>query len=78
VHEDLVVTRKYIHKAEQLEPGGRVNQCIDAREREAIFGRGLVEVGEVHTHPPLSIGFLHQDYIGQPVGVVDLLDKLCF
>ena len=73
MHEDLVVARKCIHKAEQLVPGGRVNQCIDAWEKEAVFWIGLVEVDEVHTHPPL----LHQDHIRQLVEVVDFLDELC-
>jgi hypothetical protein len=52
-----------------------VHRC--ARENEAVFGTGFVEVDEVHAHPPFSIGFLHQDYVDQPVGVVDLLDELC-
>jgi hypothetical protein len=77
VHEDLVVARKCIHKVEQLVPGGRVDQCIDAWEREAVFWTGLVEVSEVYKYPPLFVGFLHHDYIRQPVGVVDFLDELC-
>jgi hypothetical protein len=77
MHENLVVARKCVHKAEQLVPKGRVDQCIDAWEREAIFWTSFVGVGEVHAHSPLSIRLLHQDHIHQLVGVVDLLDELC-
>jgi hypothetical protein len=76
VHENLVVARECIHKTEQLILGGRVDQCVNAREGEVVFSTGPVEVGEVHTHPPLSIRLLHQDYVCQLVRVVDLLDKL--
>jgi hypothetical protein len=76
MHEDLVVARKGIHETKQLIPRGGVNQCINAWEREAVFGTGFVEVGKVHAHPSFTVGFLYQDYIGQPVGVMDLLDEL--
>ena len=73
----MVLTRKGIHEAEQPVPGGRVNQRVDAGERKTIFWTGLVEVGEVHAHPPFPVGLLHQHYISQPLGVVDFLDDLC-
>jgi hypothetical protein len=36
-------------------------------EGEAIFRTGLVEVGEVHAHPPFFVGLLHQDHVCQPI-----------
>jgi hypothetical protein len=44
---------------------------------EAVFGTGFIEVSEIHTHSPFSVRFLYQDYVGQQVRVVYLLDKLC-
>ena len=78
MHKNLIVTRESIHEVEQPIPGGRVDQRVDAWEREAIFWRSFVEVGEVHIHPLYPVGYLHQNYIGQPVRVMDFLDELKF
>jgi hypothetical protein len=59
MHEDLIVAREGIHETEQLIFRGRVYQCIDTRERKAVFRTGFVEVSEVYTHPPFAVGFLH-------------------
>ena len=77
MYEDLVVTRECVHEAEQLVPEGKVGQYVDAWEREAVFWIGLVEVGEVHTHPSLAVGLLHQDDVCQPIMIVNFPDELC-
>ena len=59
MYEDLVVTRDCIHEAEQFIPGCRVNQGINAWEGEAVIWTGFVEVSEVYSHSPLSVGLLY-------------------
>ena len=48
------------------------------RERVAILGECLVQVGEIYTHSPLAICFFDHDYIGQPLRVVDFPNEICF
>ena len=73
----MVGTRKIIHKVAQFISDNRVDQHVYAWEEKAVFWTSFVEIGEVYTHPPLSIGLLDQDYIGQPIGIADFLDELC-
>ena len=35
----------------------------------------LVEAGVVDAHPKLPVGLWDDDQVGQPLGVVDLLDE---
>ena len=52
-----------------------VHQEIDYGQRVAIFGAGLIKVGEISTKP-LFVAFLDQDNIFQPVRVLDFADRL--
>jgi hypothetical protein len=54
---------------------GRVYEQVYPGQGKAIFWTCLVEVGEVHTHSPLAIGFLHNYNTCQPIRIVYLSDK---
>ena len=53
-----------------------VYQLIYSWQGEAVFWASLIQIHEVHQHPPFPVCFLYQDNIGQPVWVVDFLDKI--
>jgi hypothetical protein len=76
VHKDLIVSGKCVHEAKQPIPGSGVDQSINAGKREAIFGAGLIEVGEIYAHSPFAVRFFHQDHIGQPFRVMNLFYEL--
>ena len=49
---------------------------IDTWQSERIFGACFVEVSVINTHAPFSILLLHQDWVCQPVGMVDFFDEV--
>lgn len=67
-----MVPRLRIEKAESLAAVGS-NHMVNLRKVEQIFRIGLVEAGVVDTDSPFPI--LDHDLIGQPNGVLDLLDE---
>ena len=54
-HLDLIVTKKTIHKGEDLMLCGVVDRNIDVRQWEILFGARPVQISIVHTHPYLTI-----------------------
>ena len=40
-----------------------------------ILGTGFVEVGAVHAHAELAVGFWDDDWVGQSFGMKDFLDE---
>ena len=48
---------------------------INTWKRIGVFRTCLVETGVVDAHPKLPVGLWDDDRIGQPLGVVDLLDE---
>ena len=55
-----------------------IDQLVDPRKRKAVFGTGLVEISEVDTGSPLSVGLGYKHGIGYPRGVVGLSDEPVF
>ena len=55
-----------------------IDQLVDPRKRKAVFGAGLVEISEVNTCSPLSVGLGYKHGIGYPRGVVGLSDEPVF
>ena len=53
-----------------------IDYLVDPWQREIILGAGLVEAGEIDTHPPLAALLLHHDYVGQPRRVGDWFDEI--
>ncbi|CAL2277465.1 unnamed protein product [Prunus armeniaca] len=75
VHEDLVRPRIGIHEAKKGVASGGVDKLVNSREREAILGTSPIQVGVVYTHALAFSWFVDHHHIGQPGGVVHLLDE---
>jgi hypothetical protein len=71
----LVGTRLGIHEAQELALDSEVNDPIDLGKREKILQTCLVHACVVHTHRTFPTLLRHQNWIGYPVRVLDLLDK---
>jgi hypothetical protein len=52
-----------------------VDDLVNLRKGEWVFGAGLVEAGIVNAHSPFPILLLDQDGVGQPIGVLDLFNE---
>jgi len=51
-------------------------QLIDPQEGEAIHWKSFIEVSEVDVEPSLVVLLLHEDEIGEQVGVECLSDEV--
>lgn len=47
-----------------------IYQLINSKQGKAINGTSFIQVSKIYTHPLLSIGFLDQNNVGEPGGVV--------
>jgi hypothetical protein len=56
-----VITRVAVEEREQFTASRRVNDLVDAWEREGILQEVFVETSLIHTNPPFII-ILFQDY----------------
>ena len=54
-----------------------VHQLVNAWQRIAIPRASLVQISEVHTHPPFAVSLLDHHHINQPVWVINFSDKFC-
>jgi hypothetical protein len=52
---NLMVTRVAIKEREHDDARRRVNDLVDAWEREGILRAVFVEINVIHTHPPFII-----------------------
>ena len=59
-----MITGKGIEETEESEARGGVDKGVYAGQRVAVLRGCFIEVGEVHAHSPLLIGFWHHDHIG--------------
>ena len=50
---------------------------VDARERKMIFLVGPIDMFKINAHAKRIVLFGDNDDIGEPLGVVNLSDKLC-
>ena len=53
---------------------GVVNHHVDVGKWKGVLGTCLVQVSEVDTNSPLPVLLLHDDNIGEPIGVLYLAD----
>jgi hypothetical protein len=51
----MMVTRVAIKEREQDAASHRVNDFVDALEREGVLRLVFVEISVIHTHPPFII-----------------------
>ena len=74
MHLDLVIPGVGIHEVKKFMARRCLYQLVDPQEGEAIFWANFIEVSEVDAYPPLAI-ILHEDGIGEPVGIEGLSDE---
>jgi hypothetical protein len=75
LHRDLMVPRVRIKEAKGFAPRGRVDYLVYARQRKWVLWARLVETRVVNTHSPFPTLFSNKNGIGQPLGVIYLLDE---
>ena len=75
VHLYLVVPGVGVYEDEEFVTCRYFYQQIDPWEGEAILCAGFIEVSEVNADPPFVFLLLHEDGIGEPVGVISLSDE---
>ena len=78
MHRDLIVSRVGVHEREYLVTCCSIDQLVDPWKRKAVFGASFVEISEVDTGSPLSVGLGNKHGIGYPRGVVGLSDEPVF
>ena len=71
----MVIPGAAVHEAEKFMARCRFYQLIDPPGGKAILWTNFMEVSEVDVGPPLVI-LLHEDGIGEPVGVECLSDEV--
>jgi len=74
-HGNLVVSRVCVKKTEDLVTSGAVDESVNIGLSVGISGTGFVKIGIINTHPQLAIGFLDQDHVREPSGIVGFFDK---
>lgn len=66
-----------IQETHSVVSGSGVDELVYLWKREAVFGTGLIEVGEVHADLPFSRLLFYHHRVGQPLRIVDLLYYAC-
>jgi hypothetical protein len=56
-------------------PGSKVYDLVDSREWERVLRACLIQAHVIYTHPLFPILFWHENWIGYPVWVLDLLNE---
>ena len=75
-HLDVVVPGVGVHEVEKFVPRCCFHQLIDPWEGEAILWACFIKVSEVDADPLFAILLLHEDGIGEQVGIVGLSDEV--
>jgi hypothetical protein len=74
-HLYLVEPRVSIYEKQKITPRGGVHDLIDTWEWIWVFGACLIEAGVVNALLKLPVCLGDNDRVGQPLEVVDLVDK---
>ena len=75
-HLYLVVSEEGVHKGKKLVLGHQVHKLINPGQREVVLQAGAIQIHEVDAHSPFPVYLFDQDYIGQPLGIVDFPDEV--
>jgi len=75
VHLDLTIPEIGVHEAKKFVARHRLYQLIDYRNRVTILRASFIKVGKVDADYPFAILFLHENGIGEPVGVESLSNE---
>ena len=66
-----------IQERQSLTSRSRVDYLVDAGKTKMIFRAGRIDMLEIDAHAKRIVLFGDHDDIGEPLGVVNLSDKLC-
>jgi hypothetical protein len=77
-HVDLVITREAVEEGNDFVAGCSIDDLVDSRQREVIFGACLVKAGEVNAHVPFSVLLLYNHNVGEPGWVSYWLNEFGF
>ena len=75
MHLDLIIARIGVHEAKELVSSRNFYWLIDPPEGITIFWTCFVEIRKVDADSPLSILFLHENEIKEPVWIERLSDE---
>jgi hypothetical protein len=72
----LIIARVAVEEGEQDATSRRVNDLVDAWEREGVLWAVFIEISIIHTHPPFIIVLFQYKYkVSKPLGVVYFFNK---
>ena len=74
---DLMVPGISVQERQSLTSRSRVDYLVDAGKRKMIFRAGPIDMLKIDAHAKQIVLFGDHDDIGEPLGVVNLSDKLC-
>ena len=66
---DLVISGKSIHEGEGLMPGACIDDLVDERGGEVVFGTCPIKIMEVYANANGTLFFIHGNRIRNPSGV---------
>jgi len=75
VHLDLTMPEIDVHEVKELVARRRLYQLIDPQKRITLLGASFIEVGKVDTNSPFAILFLHENGIGELIGIEHLSNE---
>jgi hypothetical protein len=75
VNLDLVIARESVHKGESLVAGAIVDNLIDERRWEIVFGTCIVEIAKVGANANGALFFVDGYRVGNPRSVSDRINK---
>jgi hypothetical protein len=68
-------TRIGIYEGQQVTPRGGVYNLIYSRKWIRVFWTCLIKIGVVDAHPKLPVSLWDDDWVCQPLWVVDLFNE---
>ena len=72
---DLIVTEVCIKKDENLVNSRAINKSVNIGYGVGISGTRFIKIRVINTHPLLVVGFLNQDHVRKPSGIMSFFDE---
>jgi hypothetical protein len=66
VNLDLIVARETIHEGQSLVACTVIDNLVDERGREVVFGTSMIEIMKVSTNTNSALFFVNEDGVGDP------------
>ena len=78
VDMDFVLTQKTVHEGKYFMASTCIDDLVDKRSGEVVFGTSQIQITEVSTHTNGSLLFINGNMIGNPSGIRDGVYETCF